>query len=128
MFIWPVKDIEESFDKALGSKSYGKDFETQIASFKDTLKELKDALDDSFKGISNTKLDTDKFDAFREKVTRDFSRVDGEIDSLNKSMNSLNELLGISGDSVDLSNAINQFKELQEFVNANNEAVTKLLR
>lgn len=123
-----VKDIEKSFDMALSSKSYGKDFERQIASFKDMLSELKESLNDSFSGISTGKLDTDKFDAFRAKVTKDFQRVDSEIDSLNKSMKTLNDLLGITGDGVDLSSAINQFKELQDFVNANNEAVTKLLK
>ena len=123
-----VKDIETSFDKALGSSSYGIEFERQVAAFKDMLMELKDSLNDSFKGISAGKLDTDKFDAFRTKVTRDFQKVDGEIDSLNKSIKTLNGLLGISGEGVDLSSAINQFKELQNYINANNDAVTKLLK
>ena len=123
-----VKDIENTVNKALGSGSYGKEFEKQIASFKDMLAELKDGLNDSFKGISTGKLDTDKFDAFRAKVTKDFQKVDTEIDSLNKSMKTLNDLLGISGEGVDLSSAINQFKELQNYINANNYAVTKLLK
>ena len=123
-----VKDIENTVNKALGSGTYGKEFEKQIDSFKDMLSELKESLNDSFKGLATGKLDTDKFDAFRVKVTKDFQRVDGEIESLNKSIKTLNDLLGVSGEGVDLSNAINQFKELQDFINANNDAVTKLLK
>ena len=119
--------IEKQLDKVANSKTLGKSFEKQIENVKGYITELKNGLNDSFQTISKGKLDTEKFDAFRAKVSADFKGVDKRIDELNSSIEALNKTLGLSGDTVNLSGAIEQFKELQNFINTNNEAVNKLL-
>ena len=113
------RDIENAFD-SIGQSSMSKEFEKMLHELRKAFMDFRSDINTSFELLSKNKLDTDTFHAFRIKVETELSNITNDI--LN-----LNNLLGNTGENINLSNSIAQFKELNEFIIKNNDSIKELL-
>lgn len=123
-----IAEYESALIEASNSKALSKGMKKQFESVTAELRSFKSEINKQLQDLSIGKVDTSKFDSFKQLTSRKFKDINAKIDALNLAVASLNSQMEIVSKGIDLSKIKDEFKEFENYVNQTNSAVDAFLK
>ena len=118
-----LQQMTSDFNKALTQisnesrkSSYAVDMQTQIAAVKSEIKGLSDEFRSEFQKINSQQINSDNFNEFKAKVTKDFDDIGKKFASVNTKIHDLRKQLGLLDGSDFATGMKKQFDDIAQSV------------